>query len=427
MKNYNKLDTMAKLYPSVASKNNTSVFRISIVLKEKIDKNALQLAVNMIYERYHLYFKRLKNGIFWNYFDNNYLHFKVEEEKACPCTSILAGENNGYVLKVLYFNNRISVEAFHSITDGSGVVEFLKSLTYYYLVIKHGNIEHENKILLYDEIAKSNFDDSFIKYFSRFTKEDKQYLRKSKFAFKFNGKKYKKRGNSVVVGIADVSAIKTYCKNSNCTITAFLSALLIESIYEIKQKGTDNTRPIVIALPVNLRKQFESDSLKNFFGLTHLTYYVNENTKFEDIVAEMTKQISLNTSAENLKAISRETVRRSSNVFSKHTPLVLKNLFLPYVYSVMGEQKKTIPFSNLGNISMPEGTKKYIEHAEFLVYPTSITHLSIGVCSFDNKLSLNFTRTYTDASIIRYFFTKLQEKTDSIVNVYSNMWGDSNE
>ncbi len=427
MKNYLKLDSTAKLYPSVTSKNNTSVFRISVVLNEQIDKNILQLAVNMIYERFHLYFMRLKTGVFWNYFDNNPFHFTVEKENECPCNPILAAENKGHTIKVMYYHNRISVEAFHSVTDGSGVLEFIKSLVYYYLNIKYKDIPHENKILLFDEKIQSNYEDSFLKHFKHFSKEDKAFLKKKENAFKINGKKFKKRGNSVVIGITSVNALKEICKIYNCTITVFLSALLIESIYQIKQKNSGNTKPIIISLPVNLRKAFNSNSLKNFFSLTHLSYTMKENDTINDIITEISGQLVENTSQDHLKAVTKASVRRSVNIFSKHTPLVLKNLFLPYFYSIMGEKKKTIPFSNLGNVTMPSGTTKYIEHFEFLLYPTAQTHIGLGACSFNDKLSLSFTRRILDTSVIKCFFEKLKQITNSEINVYSNMWGVTDE
>ncbi len=427
MKNYNKLDSAAKLYPSVTNKNNTSVFRISVVLNEQVDAHLLQIAVNMIFERFKPYFMRLKSGVFWNYFDFNSFHFTIEKEFESPCQSILAADNKGFILKVLYYKNRISVEAFHSITDGSGVLEFVKSLTYYYLTIKHGEMPHENKILLYDENVKSNYEDSFLKYFNRYTKEDKQFIKKKLNAFKMNGEKFKRRGNSVVVGLVSVDALKTCCKNHNCTITAFLSALLIKSIYEVKQKHTDNTSPIVIALPVNLRKTFESNSLRNFFGLTHLSYTMRENTSLSDIIKELTEQLIENTSQKSLQAMSKVSVRRSMNIFSKHTPLILKNMFLPYFYSAIGEKKKTIPFSNMGNVLMPQDTHKYISHFEFLVYPTKLTHISMGGCSFNDVLALSFTRSILDASIIKHFFIELKKLANTDISVYSNMWGEDNE
>ncbi len=427
MKSYNKLDSAAKLYPSVTNKNNTSVFRISVVLNENIDANLLQIAVNMIFERFKLYFMRLKSGVFWNYFDYNTLHFTIEKESECPCNSILAADNKGYILKVLYYNNRISVEAFHSITDGSGVLEFTKSLVYYYLTIKHGAMPHENKVLLYDEKVKSNYEDSFLKYFKRFTKEDKQFIKKKLNAFKMDGKKYKRKGNSVVVGLVSVNALKDYCKLKNCTITAFLSALLIKSIYDVKQKHSSDNKPIVIALPVNLRKTFKSDSLKNFFGLTHLSYTMSDSTNLDDIIIDLSAQLIENTSEESLGAISKASVRRSLNIFSKNTPLVLKNIFLPYFFSALGEKKKTVPISNMGNVLMPQETYKYISHFEFILYPTKLTHISIGACSFNDKLALAFTRSIIDADLIRYFFMQLKQITNTDISVYSNMWGENDE
>ncbi len=426
MENHNKLDIAAKLFPSVTNKGNSSVFRVSVILKEEVDAHALQLAVNMIYERFSLFFLRLKKGFFWNYFDTNYVHFTVEKELLSPCDNILTFENKGYIIKVLYYKNRISVEAFHSITDGSGVLEFIKSLVYYYHCVKHGEIDSQGKVLLFNE-AKKNDEDSFLEHFSRSQRRKKKTIRRERNSFRIKGKKYAQGGNSVVTATISVNELKKYCKEKKCTITALLIANMITSIYREKQKGTKNKKEIVIAIPVNLRKIFSSQSLKNFFGVINVGYRMDDSVIFESLIQSVHEQLQFAGDQDYLGKASEKNVKISNNFFSRHMPLIFKNLLMPIGFNLMGEIKKTITISNIGKIDLPDGVKPFIEHAELLLYPTKMSPINCGVCSFEDTLSISFTRSIIDSAILKRFITSLMEKTGANITVYSNQWGEKYE
>ncbi len=426
MQNYNKLDVAAKLFPSVSNKSNTSVFRISVVLKEEVDPRILQLAVNMIYERFSSFFMRLRRGFFWNYFDRNHLHFTVQHENKSPCNGLLSFENKGYIVKVLYHKNRISVEAFHSIADGSGVIEFVKSLVYYYITIKHGDFDPQGKILLFDEKV-INDKDSFIEHFGDLKKAKKQFKNKTESCFKIKGKKYKKRGNSVITGVVDISDLKKYCKQNGCSITAYLVAEIIFAIYNQKQKNTYNNKPVVVAVPVNLRQHFKSTTLKNFFGIVDISCKLTDDTDFLQLLNSVSCQLKSANDPEYLETITKKHVKISKNILSRYTPLALKNVVIPIGFNIMNDAKKTISLSNIGTLSFPDGIKPFIKHTEVFAYPTVKRPISCTVCSFEQKLSINFIKSITDKTVIQHFFTSIANKTGACVSVYSNMWGEQNE
>ncbi len=339
---------------------------------------------------------------------------------------MISFENKGYIIKVLYFGNRISVEAFHSITDGSGISEFMKSLVYYYICIKHGKIDSQNKILLFDETDK-NDEDSFSEKFSNIPKQKNIYKIKNNNSFIIRGERFERKGHRVITGIVSVDSLKKCCKDYNCTITSLLTANIIMSIYNQKQKNTRNKKPITVCVPVNLRKIFNSKTLKNFFGVVHIEYKVNENTTFEEIVKSVSDQLKSLTDKDNLTFLSAQNVKMSNNVFSKHTPLIIKNIVMPVGFNFMSENKKTITISNIGRIDFPDSMKPYIEHSELILYPTNNSPINCGVCSFEDKLTINFTSSITDTSIIKDFLTSLSLKIKSDITVYSNEWGESYE
>src|SRR5699024_11856888 len=79
---------------------------------------------------------RVRKGLFWYFLEQNDQVLLVKEETDYPCAPIDRKENNAFLIRVLYFKKRISVEVFHSLTDGGGAAEFLKTLAYEYLLLK---------------------------------------------------------------------------------------------------------------------------------------------------------------------------------------------------------------------------------------------------------------------------------------------------
>ena len=134
---WRKLDNSAKIFPISAGKKYSTVFRLSAILKEKVHPKILQKAVLMALEKYQSFKVRMKDGFFWNYFEENLKDPIVEKEREYPCKYINPKTNNNYLFKVTYFQNKINIDIFHSLTDGNSGTQFFKEIIYTYLELTH--------------------------------------------------------------------------------------------------------------------------------------------------------------------------------------------------------------------------------------------------------------------------------------------------
>ena len=116
---WRRLDNSAKIFPIASSKKYSSVFRLSAVLKEKINPKILKQSVNIVLKNLNSFKVKLKKGAFWYYFEENNKEVIIEEEKEYPCKYIDPNTNNDYLFKVTYFENKINIDIFHSLTDGN--------------------------------------------------------------------------------------------------------------------------------------------------------------------------------------------------------------------------------------------------------------------------------------------------------------------
>ena len=165
---WRRLDNSAKIFPIAAGKKYSTVFRLSVVLKEKVNENILKKAVIEALNKYQSFKVRMKMGFFWYYFEYNPKDPIIEKEKEYPCKYIDPDTNNDYLFKVTYFDKKINIDIFHSLTDGNSGTTFFKEIIYTYLEMLHPtNFENELRTT-----RKIDYDteDSYIKNYDKKSK-----------------------------------------------------------------------------------------------------------------------------------------------------------------------------------------------------------------------------------------------------------------
>ena len=371
-------------------------------------------------KRFPTFALSIKKGLFWNYFEENNRKLLVEEEKYYPCYNINYKLNNGYLVRVVYYQYRISVEVFHSLADATALISFLKSLLYHYLTLSGKQINDPNEDVFKDIIHTTrDYDDSFKMH----TQNKKTTIKEKKIknVYLIKGKPLKIYGNNVVHGIVSVENIKKESKKYNVTITAYIASLLAYSIYEAKIKNRLDGKNIVVCIPVNLRTIFPSISLKNFFGVINIKINTSNELTFNDIIKIVSNEMKEKLQKEKLENFIYQNTKLENNVLTKFIPLFIKNFVVNLDFELFEDKLKTLTLSNFGNIILPQDMKEYINHFEAVVYNTINSPLNVGLCSFDDKLSITFNRTIIETDIIKHFFQNISKVTKT--EIYSNDFG----
>lgn len=83
-----KLDNAAKIFPPTSNERDTKVFRFVCELKDEIDQNILQEALNKTMPLFPFYKTVLRRGVFWYYFESTELIPEVVEEYKLPCSML---------------------------------------------------------------------------------------------------------------------------------------------------------------------------------------------------------------------------------------------------------------------------------------------------------------------------------------------------
>lgn len=405
-KEWFKLDNAAKIYPAARSSRWNAVFRMSAVMKEEVKPDILQQALDDVIDRFPTFRMTLKKGFFWYYFQFVDHKPKIQQETDYPCAMMrLTGRD--YVFRVLYHSHRISVEVFHSITDGTGNITFLKTLVMRYCELCGAQIENVGDILHYDDDpTPEEVEDSF----SRFIDKSKGTLpRKEPSAYQIKGQREKRGVLNVTQGRMPFEQLHGVAKSFGCTVNTYLTAalayaLLKRQLYEKKS----NKKPIRVQVPINLRKIFGSETLRNFAGYYNTNLSPEEMT-FEEVVKELDSQLKEKITPDYCQKFINSNVSLEKNPIIKVAPRFLKTFFMNMSFYLVGENLMSCTFSNIGNVVTPKELYDYIDRFEFVLGPQKYMNNSMTCASYNGVSVVTFSRTSKDPILERDFFKILTE------------------
>ena len=401
---WRKLDNSAKIFPLSSSKKYSSVFRISAVMKEKISPRLLEKAVNRALEKYEFFKVRLKQGFFWYYFEYNDKKIVIEEEKDYPCKYIDPATNNDYLFKVTYFDSKINIDIFHSLTDGNSGIQFFKEIVYQYIEIAHSN-DFKNNLRTSRKIDV-NVEDSYLKNYNKKAKNSEI----NKKAYLLRGKKIPFEAIRATHEIINLTELKEQTKIKNVTMTQYLTAVLIQAIYRGNMKKQKNNRPIKICVPVDLKKYFKSKTLSNFFSYITVSADVDEINldNLDDVLKLVKNDFEELLKPEKISRTMSLNVKLGNNFFIKIIPLFLKQIFVRLSYLEI-RKYTTTTFSNIGRIGIIAEYQKYIDQFLFLIAPERIEKIKCSTCSFEDKMFFTFTSVLRDINVEDEFEKILRE------------------
>lgn len=416
MNDWFPLDNAAKIYPAIVSKKNSVIYRVAFILKEIVQKDVLQSALEKTVKRYPTMEVKIKKGLFWYYFETNTNTPKVQQEVLTPCVMIDPKQTQGYLFRILYNNKRIALECFHSLTDGYGAIEFLKTLVYEYLRLLGYEIDAEDMVKPACEYPKKyELEDSFLKYYN--PKETVGW--KEEHAQHITGTLLES-GQKVVHGVMDASRLNAFAKQKGVTLTEYLTTILALSIYEENMKFGVYKKPIKISVPVNLRGVFASKTLRNFSSYINVQINIYEPLTFDTVAKQVTDQLKHGVKKENLYRRINANVKAERNYLMRVVPLFIKNIVLRQVNHLFGSKLISTNLSNLGIIRVPESMAQHIVLCECVLNANPIFKISCSMCSVNNKLCITFSRCILEKDIIRRFFKTIADESNIDIEIFSN-------
>ena len=400
---WDRLDNTAHLFPVIAGENMSNVYRISVTLTELIQPDMLQQALDVVLPKFAGFNVRLRRGVFWYYFEENGKPApRVREESSFPCRFIQQNKNHSYMFRVTYYKYRINLEVFHVLTDGMGGINFLKELTYQYLRLVHPELREKVGDSLSSDTSL-NREDSFLKNYKKSSQKGYQ----TKKAYLIKGEKLPPGEFSVMHGYMSIAELKSVCRAYGVSINEYLVAVYAWSVYTECLHGMPAERPIRVAVPVNLRPYFNSITTKNFFVMVSAEFHpVKEIYTFEEVLKIVSESLRSQINREHLEKLFSYNVSNEKLLIARAVPLFLKNMAMRYVYTTSA-LANTATVTNIGNITVAEEYKPYVEMFHAFLAMSKGQHLKGTICSYGDTLVFSFSSDLVDASVQRGFFRKI--------------------
>lgn len=408
--NWFKLDNAAKIYPASHSRSWSNLFRLSATLYEEVDVKILEQAVKNTIPRFPSIAARLSEGLFWYYLRPVETPPPILAEYSYPLTYMTKKEMRSCALRIIVYKNRIAVEIFHALTDGTGGLIFLKSLVAEYLELKHQmSIPCENGVFSRKERPKHyETEDSFIKNAAA-VKE----TRKDTNAWKISGTPEENGYLNVTNFQISSEKIKLLAKEKNVSVNTFLTAIMMKSILNLQFdliKNPKKYKPVKVLVPINLRPIFNSKTLRNFalYTIPEIDPRLGDHT-LDEIINVVHHKVGAYATKKNMSKMIETNVADERNPFLRIVPLFIKNLVMKMVFNTVGEKKSCLSFSNLGEIKLPENMKDYVDKIDFILGSQAQAPYNCSAYTYRGILNITFSRDIQEARLETYFFREMQK------------------
>ncbi len=392
--NWYQMDNVAKVFLATHNKRDTRSLRVSATLSEYIKPGLLQKALLETVRTRPQFQLRIRRGLFWHYMEETDMLPHIVEETGRICPELYqAGNGSKLHYQVSYYKDRINLDMFHAITDGTGALEFLNILVNNYLKLAHPG--EFDEIMIKSGASRSALNQNSFKQFYGKKSQKAGPLKK---AFHPGGLKLPYNQMQFFEVHMPVKTLIKEAKKYGVSLTSYLGTCMMYALHE-EMPSIKEKQPVTISMPVNLRNYYPSKTSRNFFNSVYCTHTFEEEDTFESIVKQYEADLRANLTPERVKAQMDAYQDLEQFLLIRVVPLMIK---MPVVKHFSRQQDKTVSavISNLGVFNPPEETRKYIRgYSSFC----SSNNIFTTVQSYNGELVMGIASTYSNTDVIKNF------------------------
>ena len=403
-----RLDNAAKIYPAAKRRNWNNFFRLSATLTEPVDTEVLRRALDVTVRRFPSIAVRLRRGAFWYYLEEIPKAPPIQPEKSCPLAHAPFYEVRQCAFRVLVYHERIAVEFFHALTDGTGALVFLKSLLAEYLSQKYGLVIPAEKGVLgrLEEPSAEEVEDSFARYAG-----DVKLSRREATAYHLSGTPEPDGYKDIVTMMIPADKLRDCARGFGISVTELLCAAMMQAILNIQAKDVPRRaarKPVKVLLPVNLRTLFPSATLRNF--ASYITPEIDPrmgDCSFDELCQLVHHKMGMENNRRTMRAKFAANVASERSPVLRVMPLFIKNIAMKAVFDAVGECKSCLCLSNLGRVELPEVMTPYVTRMDFIIGVQARAPHNCGVITWNGTAYINCIRNIREPALELAFYRVL--------------------
>ena len=418
-KKWYKLDNAALMYPLVARGESISIFRVSALLRDPVDPVELQYAVNDIAARFPTICGSVKNGFFWPFIDRPTIPITVKPQTKVPGRPMKVDSRRSQI-RVNYVGNQISVEFFHSATDGTGGIIFLNSLLRRYFQRLGYKIDCTNCFDYRDIPSLEEIRDNFA---AVTVKKNPPPCPKPVKSKKLNGTLQRGGKYVTVRGVMSASQLKSVAKQHNATVTEYLGAVQLMALNRLAAvTNSPENPPIRVLIPVNLRRIYDMETIRNFSS--YIFYQYNGQNDIDEVIDDIRKQTEEQMTDDYFRGMVSFNYNNGNSPLLKIVPLAVKRFVLGCIVSGRGDgMVNCSTLSNLGIVKAPKQFDDLVLRYDFMLGKPAKKTNNFAVATYNDTCVISMTSPFVERDCEMYFFRKLAEAGIDIA-VESDIWED---
>ena len=393
------LDNAANIFPSTLSRDQRHLFRLEFTLRDAIDPVIFQQALNIVTTRFPSLVAGLRTGLCWYSLEPVSSAPAVGKDTPFPMQPMSMQDLKKCCLRVLYDGSKVIVEIFHALCDGNAAMVFIKTLTAEYLQRRYRisipcteGILNRNDTHFAHELI-----DNYLLY------AGKQALRRDfAHSFRVKGTVPCDKSLSITDLTYDETLVHEKARSYGVTVTEFLVAAMMQALVRIQRqkKRRHHEMPVRIAVPVNLRRFFPSQSIRNF--VLSVTIEIDPRKgawSFNEICQSVHHQMQLLITRNEMASGIATNVSLASHPLFKALPLFVKSALMRIGYLVCSTNAACLSISNLGLIKLPKVMQPFVQDARWMLDANPISQNGCGILSYGGKLHICLCRCMVENSL----------------------------
>ena len=164
-------------------------------------------------------------------------------------------------------------------------------------------------------------------------------------------------------------------------------------------------KPVALAIPINLRAWFPSETLRNFILTVRpcIDPSLGEYT-FAEVVSQVHHFLRLNINRQQMQALLTGNVKFTTNRLLQIVPIVLKNPVMALGYRLSGVRPYSGTYTNPGPFPVPEEMAPHIRRMEVILGQATTPRVHCASISYGNTMEITFAGTLQETDTERDFF-----------------------
>jgi hypothetical protein len=212
-----------------------------------------------------------------------------------------------------------------------------------------------------------------------------------KAAVQYGGKLSRIKPCRVIHFKMDAAALKAVAVRKGATVTAYILSL----VFAAGKKATDELEgDFNIQVPVNMRKFYPSETLRNFSMYCGIRIPLAEISEPDALIPEIMRQLTEKASCQAMNEMVKATNRIVNAI--RFIPLFLKAPVVKLVYGFIGDRGFSNTLSNLGVVSLPPEIAGRIDSMDFVLGAAITNRTSCAMVTFGNTATLSVSKNTAD-------------------------------